>query len=147
MELDPVGRVENPAELDLEPIVIPVVGYTREGKEVVEKAQFRPVAPAGQTVAVLRVMSPSGGVPVGQMMGFLDACVLEDSRESWKTFLDRPDVEIEQSTLVRVYGALMEAYAARPTMPPASSAGGGERTKQTSQGASRAKASRSKKSR
>jgi hypothetical protein len=147
MELEPIGRVDNPADLDLEPITIPVIGYTRDGKEVVEKAHFRPVAPAGQTIAVLRVMAPNGGVPVTQMMGFLDACVLEDDRDAWSAFLERPDVEIEQTTLVRVYSALMEAYAARPTMPPASSTGGGEKTKQTSQAASRARASRSKKSR
>jgi hypothetical protein len=147
MELDPVGRVENPEELDFEPIVIPVVGYTRDHKEVVEKARFRPLPPAGQTVEVLRSMAPNGGVRASQMMSFLDACVLEDGREAWAAFLDSPDVEIEQATLAGVYSALMEAYAARPTMPPASSAAGGKKTKQTSQAASRAKASRSKKSR
>jgi hypothetical protein len=146
MELEPIGRVENPDDLDFEPIVIPVVGYTRKGKEVLHKAQFRSVAPAGQTVAVLRNMAPSGGVPAAQMMTFLDACVLAEDREAWNAFLDNSEVEIEQSTLVRVYAALMETYAARPTMPPGDSSGTGKTTKQTSRAASRSRASRSRKS-
>ena len=40
-ELDPIGRVADTSTLELEPITVPVVGYTEAAKEVVTKIRFK----------------------------------------------------------------------------------------------------------
>ena len=147
MELPAVGRVENPDELDIEPIVIPIVGYTRNRKEVVEKIRFRSHMPAGATFDVMRHMNADGGVQAREVLRYLDATVLEEDSEKLQEFIHRPDVEIRLRTMIEVHEALMEAYAARPTTQLPGSTGTGSSTKRTSRAASRAKASRSKQSR
>lgn len=81
MELEPIGRVDDPDDLDLEPIIIPIVGYIRlpggGREEVIERIEFRPVQPTGAGLAVLRQTRADGNVPVAPVMKFLDACVLE----------------------------------------------------------------------
>jgi hypothetical protein len=145
VKLEPIGRVENPEDLDVEPIVIPVVAYTTERKEIVEEIASRPYLPTGAAFAMLRTTDGTSDPTL--VMKYLDKCVLPTSTAQWRAFLDRDDIFIEMSTLTDVYKALIEVYGARPTMRRASSTTGRTSTKRTSQGASRAKASASKRSR
>lgn len=148
MELEPIGRVDDVNDLDLEPVIAPIVAYERKSKlEVIEKFRFRPMAPAGATFDVLRAMGPNGETPVSLIMAYLDASVLPEDSEALQEFLHRADIEIDPTTVAKVYRALSEVYGARPTMPSANSSGTGKPTKRTSVGVSRAQASRSRTSR
>ena len=149
MELDPVGRVEDVDQLDLEPVTIPIVGYERgtPPNEVIERIRFRAVMPAGATFDVMRDMSASGGIAPREVLRYLDATVLPDDAEKLEAFLHSPTIEVRLRTMMEVHEQLMEFYSARPTMPRSASSGGGSGTKRTSQAASRKRASASKKSR
>jgi len=147
MELEPVGRVAEPDKLDMEPIVVPIVGYSIDREEVIEKFRFRPVQPAGAALDVLRATDAHGNAPLGPVMRYLERCLLSDEQERWREFLDRDDVFIEQTVLVDLYQRITEAYAERPTLPSSVSANGGSTTKPTPPGGARARASTSKRSR
>lgn len=151
--LDPIGRVEHPEELDLDPLVVPIVGYTRDKQEIVEEFRFRSVQPTGAALNILRQsrLDADGDLvtPMPQLMAFLDSCVLPEDRETWQGWLDKTNNEIyvEQDTLMAVYRALSEFYSARPTMRRSSSDGGPSSISPTSMAASREKASTSRRSR
>ena len=147
MRVAAVGRVEHPEDIDLEPIEVPVIGYTVDHEEVEEIFSFRGVQPTGASIEVLRNINDDGNVPVKLILDFVDACLLGSDQEKWKEFVNDPDVYIEQDTLIELYKTIMEVYAARPTMPPSDSRSGRGNSKQTSQAAARKKASTGKKSR
>src|SRR3954453_14773074 len=133
MELKPIGRVKDIDELILEPIIIPVIGYTMDKEEVEERFVFRPVQPAGAAMDVLRLTLPNGNVPINTVMHYLDSCLLDEEQlQRWNEFLERSDVMIEQNVLVEIYKALTEAYAARPTLQWSGSPTGGSFTEPTS---------------
>lgn len=140
-KLPAVGRVDNIDDVDLDPIEVPVVGYTIEKEEIEEVFRFRPVQPAGATLDILLYVSVDGSTPVAKVMHFLEECVLAEDRERWRDFLNDPAIMIEQSVLAQLYRALMEVYAARPTMPSSALSGGGKPGGRTSRAASAAKAS------
>lgn len=144
MELEPVGRVENPQELDLDPIIVPIVGYTLQREEVIERFSFRPVIPWEQFLDLADAQMTGGGVQAGVLRRFLQDCLLAEDRDRWHEFTRRDDVIVDPSTWAAAYQALMEVYEARPTMPRSASTGGGGKTKRTSRAASqgRARASR-----
>jgi hypothetical protein len=145
MKLDAIGRVDKPEEIDVEPITIPVIGYTRAHKEVCEEFNFRPTRPWGNLFAMFEADDERGFA--GGTVRWLHNCLLDDAeRERWKTFLLRDDVEIEQATIEGVFSSLSETYSARPILPRSASTGGGAQTKRTSQAASRSRASASKNS-
>ena len=146
MELEPIGRVEDPESLDLDPIIIPIVGYTIDKEEVIQPIRFRPVQPTGAGLAVLRQTLPNGNVPIAPVMKFLDECILSDDKELWEKFLNDETVFIEQDTLVEVYKAITAVYAARPTMRRSGSVGGRPSSTPTSRAAARSRASTSKRS-
>lgn len=143
-KLPAVGRVEDPQELDLDPIEIPVVGYTLRREEAEETFSFRPVQPAGATIDILLSLTESGSVPVPKIMGFLQECLVTSDRDRWNDFLNDPDIMVEQSTLAQLYQALMEVYANRPTLRSSASGGGGRPVKRTSTAARAARASASR---
>ena len=149
--MDPivVGEVENPQDIDLEPIPIEVVGYTREGhKRVGEVFNFRASLPFANTLALIDQVEQGTGRMAGNTIKWLKNCLVsaEEGERFW-AYLLRDDLEIAQQTLESTYEALAEVYAARPTLPSAVSSNGGRPTKQTSPAASRARASKSKRSR
>ena len=147
MELEPVGRVDDPETLDLEPIVIPIVGYTTARKEVIEPFRFRPVIPWEQSLDVFDAQQDDGRIKSATVRKFLHSCLIAEDREKWEEFTLREDVYVGPETWVAAFTALFEVYNARPTMPRSASTAGGGQTKQTSPAASRAKASASKKKR
>jgi hypothetical protein len=137
MRLEPIGRVENPQDLDFEPLVVPIVGYDRHTKEEqVCDVQCRPVAPTGAAVDVMRVVGPNGETPIGPVMAYLDSCILPESKEDYETFIHDPELVIEQKTLINMYIALTEFYSERPTPPRSVSHNGRTTTPMTSAAAS-----------
>ncbi len=141
MQLDPIGRVESPDGFDLDPIVIPIVGYTLDRTEVVEEIRFRPIQPAWASLQVIETTNAAGNIDLKQVMHFLSKCVLAEDVEKWREFLDRDDVMFEQTIFVELYKALSAAYAHRPTMLSSVSEAGGSRTRRTSRGGARSRAS------
>lgn len=147
-ELPAVGRVENPDELDLDPIVVPVVGYTLDRQEVVEKFTFRPTMPAGEWFDIVNDADNLGVITDHKLARYLLAALVDDKeRERWSTFLHRNDIIFPVSRLGDLYSTLTEYYAARPTMRPAASRGTRPTTRRTSGAARRSPASRSNTSR
>jgi hypothetical protein len=142
MELEPVGRVDNPDALDMSPIVVPIVGYTLDKQEVTQRVRFVPVQPAGPGLDVITATGNEDASVVA-ILRYLEACVLPDDREVWVEFLHRPDVMVEQVTLVKVFQALTEVYAGRPTIPSADSSGGRTPDDTTSAAAARSQDSTS----
>ena len=51
MELPIIGQVENPEDLDLDPVVVPLAAYTLDRKEVIERFPFKPTMPAAVSKA------------------------------------------------------------------------------------------------
>lgn len=146
-ELRVIGQVENPEELDFEPLVVPLAGYTVDHEEVIERFRFRPVRPAGAALNVMRSTDAQGNVGLGPVVGYLDKCLLEEDAERWQAFLDRDDLMIEQDVLFELYREVSAWYAGRPTRRPSDSSGGGKVTPQTSRVAARSAASTSKRKR
>lgn len=146
MELPVIGRVENPDELDLDPIVVPIVGYAmKDRKEVLTKIKFRPVLPLGSALDVIRQTQTNGNVPGPAIMEYLDSCITDEDTEKWRELLGRRDIAIQMSTLIDVYRQLTEFYSgARPTQASSGSAGGRSQTGTTSKGGAGGKASKSK---
>jgi hypothetical protein len=142
-----IGRVENPQELDLEPQDITLVGYKLDRTEVAETFQIRPLIPAGAQLEIIRHTDANGNVGLPKIVEFIEECLLADDLEPFRTFLHRPDVMIEQGTIVGLYRAVTEFYASRPTRQPSGSAATGSPAKPTSRAAARAPASRRKISR
>jgi hypothetical protein len=148
MRLDAIGRVENPQDVDLDPITIPVCGLDMQRENVCEEFNFRPTLPWGNTFALIESIEGGERNLAGNTVKWLRNCLVDDEeRQRWQGFLERDDVMIEQATIESVYEALAETYAARPTLPPSGSTGTGGSTKRTSQAASRSQASKSKRSR
>jgi hypothetical protein len=144
MELSPIGQFADPAELDVEPIVIPIVGYTVEGrKEVITRIRFVPAVPLGAALALNRAARSNGNVPHPAVIAWLDDCVLDSEREAWNELLHSSAILVETETLVAVYQQLAEVYAARPTLRFSDSDGGRSSTNGTSPAARRSRASRS----
>lgn len=132
MRLDPIGRAPDPDELDLDPIIVPLVAYREDKTEVVEEFPFRPVMPPGAQAALIRNAGPNGELPANIVQAVLDRCLDPDARERWHEFLDREDLIILQETLGDVLNALYEAYTRRPTRQRSGSGGAGPRAGQTS---------------
>lgn len=146
MELPVVGRVENPDDLDLDPIVVPIAGYTiKDKKEVVTKIKFRPVLPLSSALDVIRQTQSNGNVPGPAIMEYLDSCITDEDAEKWAELLARRDLAIQMDTLIEVYRQLTEFYSGeRPTPASSDSPGGRSQTGTTSKAGAAAKASKSK---
>jgi hypothetical protein len=134
-KLEPIGRVANPEEI--EPLTIPIVGYTNEGTEVVTEITFRPEFPAGKFRDLMKTADAEGNIGQGAILDYLDSCVLQADREAWHELLYSEDVNIAQTTVVAVYRDLAEFYAGRnrPTKPSSGRSGGPKRTPRTGKGA------------
>ena len=147
MQLDPIGRLADPNEIDLEPITVPIIGYTLDREEVETLIDFVPSVPLSAALALNRQTRPNGNVLHPAIIEWLDACVSAESHDRWLEMLGSKDIMIETETLVEVYRQLAERYAARPTLRFSDSDGGPSSTNRTSQAAARSRASRSRKSR
>ncbi len=146
MELEPIGRVDNLEDFDLDPIVVPIVGYTIDKEEVIQPIRFRPVQPTGAGLAILRQTRPDGNVPIGPVLHFLDECIMFDDRDLWEKFVNDETIFIEQTTLIELYKRLTEVYAARPTTRRSASPGTRPSSTPTSRAVARSRASTSKRS-
>lgn len=132
MKLPVFGRVADPNALDLEPIEAPVVGYTLDKQEVLQVVRFRPMSPTWGALEMARHTDAEGNVPTATAIDFLESCVLAEDSDTWRTFLQRPDVFIEESTVLDLYRAVLEVYGNRPTQRSSDSASGASQPGATS---------------
>lgn len=145
MRIDPIGRVEDPQNADIEPIIIPICGLSNQTRDnVCEEFKFRPTLPWGNTFALIEQAESGETIMAANTVKWLRNCLVgKDEQERFRQFLLRDDVEIEQATIEAVYKALADAYSGRPTLPRTSSTGTGGGTEQTSGADSRPEASTS----
>jgi hypothetical protein len=141
VKLQPIGRVENPDELDLDPIEVPIVAYANDRSEVITEIRFRAVQPMGASLDVLRETRGDGNVPLSEAIKFLDDCILLEDRKKWEALIHDPELTIEQTTYSVLYRELCSVYAARPTQRLSGSHSGQRKPKQTSRDAARKRAS------
>jgi hypothetical protein len=146
MELEEVGNIDE-AELDFEPVTIPIVGYTDAKEKVVTKIRFRRNAPAGFALDMIRAVDAKGNLTVLTALKYLDGCVYEADREAWEDLIHGKGVNISDSTISDVYTRLGEFYTGRPTSRRSGSSRGQSSTKQTTQRAAKSQASTKKTSR
>lgn len=118
------GRAPAPQDLNLDPIEVELVGYDVDRNEVSRTFRFRPMRPLWRSLEIARVTSVDGEVPTSEAIKFLDACVLGDDQESWREFLDDPDVFIDHEAIVDLMKGIVEVYNNRPTERPSGSSGG-----------------------
>jgi hypothetical protein len=123
--LEPVGVIPED-ERQFDALVVPIVGYTKAGEEVVTDVMFRPLMPIGDTIDLILQQDEHGLIPVRSAIEFVTLAVEPDARDQWDELIHSPDLLIEQDTIVAVYRALMDYYTAdRPTrqrsaLPPSS---------------------------
>jgi hypothetical protein len=135
MELKPVGKVANPAELDLAPVVVPIVGHNAKGEEVTTKIRFQRRIPAGVVLDMLEAGTDPDEVFASgaEAVKFLNQAVFGDDEQKWHDLIHSKTVFIEYATIGELFKALMEqVYTSRPTKRPSNSSSGGPRTRTTS---------------
>ncbi len=147
METAIVGKLEQPASVEFDPIIVPVAAYTAGGEEVIERFQFRPVMPFGAIMRAFEQIQPDGILANGPILKFLQKSLMEGDRERFLEFLDRDDLMIDAELIVDVYRTVTEVWAARPTRPRSGLRSPSPALKRTSRAAARSKASTSKSSR
>ncbi len=140
------GRRDDPEAIPHDPLLVPLAGYTADGKEVVETFHFRPTEALGAAMEILHQGDAQGNVGFRPVSAYLDRAVTPDDREAWHAFLDRDDLTIEGSALLRIFEALTAHYAGRPTQLRSGSANGRARTRGTSVAGPRSTASTSRRS-
>jgi hypothetical protein len=113
--LDPVGRAERPEDLDFDPVVIPIVGYTADHREVIHEAKFRGMEPTGAAMNLMRQTDAKGNVPASLVIQYLDRCLLKEDRDEFNAFIDDDDVYVDQKVLMEAYRQLVAYYSKRPT--------------------------------
>jgi hypothetical protein len=144
MELEPIGRVEAPEELDLGPIIVPIIGYKKAAKgnvEVVTKIKFKRRMPfkffkeAAEKGIDLAAMTPQ------DQLDYLTATVEDEDKEKFLELVFDEDVYIERATLREVFKRVDEARANRPTKPRDDSSPSTRPAKKTTKAASGSRAS------
>lgn len=116
--LEPVGRQET---FDAEPLTVPIVGYLKDGAEVITDIEFRPVMPTGASIDVLRASNAAGDIPFPLALDFVDEAIMPGQEAAWSELLHRKDLFIEQDTIIEVYKKVMAFYAERPARQRAAS--------------------------
>lgn len=143
-KLDVVGRIDNIASLDMEPVILPMIGYTLDDQsEVIEEFKFRAWVPTAAEFAVVAAMGARGAVPFQLIKDWLVAAVMPDELERWEAFINRSDLIIKKDAIIDAWRALDAYYTARPTVPSSGSSAGQSPVSKTSRGAARVRASRS----
>ena len=115
MRLQEIGRVADPRSLNLEPIVVPVVAYTRDYQAREIELEFHPMAPTQAALEMIGSTDEKGDVTISVAFSYLQRCMLPESLERWQKFLADPDLEVPPQTVVGVYQGVCEVYAGRPT--------------------------------
>ena len=146
MELEAIGRVENPDDLDFTPLVIPIVGYSDDKKEVITKIRFVRVIPMGVSLDTFRATDADGNIGGTAALDYVDGCVHREDKHRWQELLHGTNVNVEQSTIIEVYKALGAFYADRPTKQRSGSRSG-PKARPTSQAAAKSRTSTKKNSR
>ena len=147
MRLEPIGIRDDLEEGEYEPITIPIVGYTNDLKEVTTEIDFRAAQALGTSLDLIRTMSVNEKgetmIPIPAILEFLDAAILEESREDWDDLLHSDEINVEQGTLVTLYQTLAAQYTRRPTKQRSGSHNGRTTPRKTSRAAASAKKSTS----
>ncbi len=138
--LEPVGRVTDPTALNLEPVVVPVVGYTADRQEVVTEIEFRPMATLGSDLEMAMLLTGTDELTAKAAIEYLESCMTDRGREQWEAIKRSETVFVERETMGEVFRAIVQVYAARPTVKRSGSPRTGQPTR-TPQAASRSRAS------
>jgi hypothetical protein len=149
VELEPVGRVEDPQALDLGPITVPIVGYKHTPKgnvEVITKVKFKRRPPMKD---VFERGESAKALTGSEQLAFLSS-VLEDEAEAKKfiALIEDENIYVDWATIREVFIAVRDAWlGTRPTKQPSGSTPSSKPTKRTTGRAAPSKALASKKSR
>ncbi len=141
--LEPVGRVSDPAVLDLEPIIIPVVGYTADKIEVTTEIEFRPMATLGRDLEMALMLNGTDEITAQAAIEYLESCMTPRGRERWEEIKNSDTVYVQRETMGAVFRAVVEVYAGRPSTRRSGLPRTGPRPR-TSQAASRSRTSASR---
>ena len=128
--------------IEVEPIIVPIVGYDLKRKEVITDIRFVGTVPAGAVLDMLRATNANGDVDYTAALDYLDNCVYPDDREKWHELLHGTKITVSMATLLLVYTAIGEQYTKRPTKQRSGSRGGRSSTKPTTRAAASSRASR-----
>lgn len=150
MKLDPVGEVENPQDLDLGPIEVPIVGYKPGPKGNVrvetiirfkKKVPFKFFQEAIENGIDLAALKPN------DQLQYLTVSVEEEDKAKFLELIFGDEVFVDRSTLREVFKKVDEARVSpRPTKQPSDSSTSIKPTKRTTGRAANSTDSRSKRS-
>lgn len=141
MELEPIGPTEN---IEVEPVTVPILGYTIKGKPVTTRIQFIGAQPAGAAMGLIRAQDERGNINHVVAMKYVDKCVHPDDREKFDELIDGKDVFVSTDTIVEVYVKLSTWYVDHPMTQRSGSRGGRGATKPTTRAAASSRASTKK---
>lgn len=126
MELDPIGAVDRPQDLDLDPVTIPIVGYkVHNGKNVpvTTKIRFKSRPPLGYIRRKLKEGADLSRMNGNAVVEYLEVVAIEEDKEKWSDLIFSDDIFLDHSTLRQVFEKLQEVYSGgRPTKPRSGSA-------------------------
>lgn len=149
MELEPIGKVDNPNDLDLGAITVPIVGY-REGPkgnvEVITKIRFKRRVPFDYYKRILEDGGDLAALTGQEQLDYLTETVDDEDKEKLLELIFQSDLYVERSTIREVFKRVEETRAGRPTKPSPGSSPSGRPTKVTSKRVSKSTASPKKRS-
>jgi hypothetical protein len=149
MELEPIGRVDNPDDIDLNSITVPIVGYKKGPKgnvEVITKIRFKRFIPYGFYKEIVERGGDLGALTGQEQLDYLLSTVEDDDKDKFTEIVFGNSLYIERSTVREVFKRVDEARAGRPTKPSTGSSPSGRPTKVTSKRVSKSTASPKKRS-
>ena len=141
MRLPAVGKIEDVAELDYEPVTIPIIGYTQKKKEVETDIDFVGSVPAGAIMDIISASDKNGNVNHVAALKYVDTCVHPDNREKWDALIHGATVNVSTDTIIEVYVKLGEYYANRPFKQRSGSRSGRGNSSTTTRGAAKSRVS------
>jgi hypothetical protein len=150
MELAPIGKIEGAEDLDLGPIVVPIVGYRSTPKgneEVVTKIKFKRRPPFKYIQDAI-----AKGLDTKKMLGedqldYLTVIVEDEDKEKFLELVFSEDIYVDFITIKEVFQQVIATYTQRPTKRLSGSSSGPTRTKRTTGHAASSQESTSKPSR
>ena len=102
MESAPVGRIDGVDANTFKPYVIPVVGYSDEGDEIITKIMFKAKPPFRFVLNMMKIGGKISPEKVNEALLYLDQCVIKSSREDWDRLIDSEDINVEWQTIADV---------------------------------------------
>jgi hypothetical protein len=150
MELEPIGRLEDVDELDLGPIVVPIVGYkntTKGNVEVITKIRFKRRPPFKYLREKIAQGLDTTSMVGDDQVDFLTVIVDDEDKQKFLDLIFSEEIYVDYVTIRDVFKKVTETYAQRPTKQPSGSSNGPSPTKRTTGRAASLEASTTKRSR